>query len=508
MKDKRKNKANAGRKNGKKWIPVVVIPVALLLAVVLTGCFLWKNNETAVTLYLPEQTLTVEYGTEFTPSGLEADFSGKFFFREPLALPVRVDGEVDASVLGTYTLTCSADYTTGWLFGSQNFSQSKEITVQVVDTQPPVITLTEDPDGYTLPGHPYVEEGFCAVDGYDGDLTDSVIREVTETSVIYTVTDLSGNTATVERVIVFDDPTPPQLQLIGAADMSLCQGNEFTDPGWTASDNCEGDMTAAVQVTGTVDTTTPGIYTLHYSVTDCSGNIAEAVRTVEVMKRSWVSGLPMGDFGEPVQPEGKTIYLTFDDGPSQYTPELLKILEKYDIKATFFVVNTRYIEYVADIAAAGHQVGMHSTSHWFDYLYSSETAFFDDLSYIQQQIYRYTGRTPTIFRFPGGTSNTAGANHLPGLMGRLCATMASIGYRWFDWNVDSRDAVGARSADEVYQNVINGIGNKKIAVVLQHDNMDFTIDAVERIILWGLENGYTFAVLDTNSPSCQHGTRD
>ena len=508
MKNRKKKRTNRYHKGGGNWLPWVIVPVLVLLAALLVGQLLWQNNETAVTLRLPGDTLTVEYGTEFTVSGVEAEFSGKFFFREPLELPVRVEGAVDSSVLGTYTLTCSAEYTTGWLFGSQNYSQTKEITVHVVDTQPPVITLEEDPDAFTLPGHDYAEEGFRAVDGYDGDLTHSVIREVTETSVIYTVTDTSGNTATAERIIVYDDPEPPELVLLGAADMSLCQGYEFTDPGWTASDNCEGDMTAAVQVTGSVDTATPGTYTLHYSVTDCSGNVTEAVRTVEVLKRSWISGLPMGDYGQPVEPEGKTIYLTFDDGPSKYTPELLKILDKYQIKATFFVVNTRYIEYVADIAAAGHQVGMHSTTHWFDQLYSSETAFFSDLAYIQQQIYKYTGRTPTIFRFPGGTSNKAGANHLPGLMSRLSATMASIGYRWFDWNVDSKDAVGASSAEEVYQNVITGIGNKKIAVVLQHDNMEFTIAAVERIILWGLENGYTFAVLDTNSPSCQHGARD
>ena len=105
-------------------------------------------------------------------------------------------------------------------------------------------------------------------------------------------------------------------------------------------------------------------------------------------------------------------------------------------------------------------------------------------------------------------ANLAGENHIPGLMGRLCGTMASIGYRWFDWNVDSKDAVGATSTEEVFQNVIDGIGNKEVAVVLQHDTTDFSVAAVEKIILWGLENGYTFRTLDTNSPSCQHGTRD
>jgi hypothetical protein len=78
------------------------------------------------------------------------------------------------------------------------------------------------------------------------------------------------------------------------------------------------------------------------------------------------------------------------------------------------------------------------------------------------------------------------------------------GFTYFDWNVDSKDAGGAKTADEVYQNVINGCRNKKASVVLQHDIHGYSVDAVERIIQWGLANGYTFAALTPDSPTAHH----
>ena len=90
------------------------------------------------------------------------------------------------------------------------------------------------------------------------------------------------------------------------------------------------------------------------------------------------------------------------------------------------------------------------------------------------------------------------------IMTRLAYEVQARGFRYFDWNVDSRDAGGARSADEVYENVVKGIGSKKFSVVLQHDTQGFSVSAVERIIQWGLANGYTFEPLRMDSPSCQH----
>ena len=83
-----------------------------------------------------------------------------------------------------------------------------------------------------------------------------------------------------------------------------------------------------------------------------------------------------------------------------------------------------------------------------------------------------------------------------------------MGFQYFDWNVDSRDAGGASSSDEVFYNVINGISKHQTSIVLQHDTTAFSVNAVERIIVWGLANGYTFLPLTPGSPGCHHGVRN
>lgn len=93
-------------------------------------------------------------------------------------------------------------------------------------------------------------------------------------------------------------------------------------------------------------------------------------------------------------------------------------------------------------------------------------------------------------------------------MSRLTKSVRDMGYQYFDWNVDSNDAGGAKSSDEVVDNVINGIKKHKTSIVLQHDTKSFSIDAVERIIQWGLNNGYIFLPLDETSPGMHHGVNN
>ena len=93
-------------------------------------------------------------------------------------------------------------------------------------------------------------------------------------------------------------------------------------------------------------------------------------------------------------------------------------------------------------------------------------------------------------------------------MTRLTKRLEQDGYQYFDWNVDSNDAGGAKSAEEVFNNVTKGVSARTNSVVLQHDTQDFSVDAVERIIAWGLCNGYTFKALDKDSPTCHHGVNN
>ena len=201
------------------------------------------------------------------------------------------------------------------------------------------------------------------------------------------------------------------------------------------------------------------------------------------------------------------IYLTFDDGPGQYTEKLLGILAAYDVKATFFVMNTGYTHLLDDIVNQGHSIAAHTYSHNYKRIYGSEEAYFQDLERILTVIENQTGVRTDLLRFPGGSSNTVSRGN-SGIMSRLANEVVDRGFRYFDWNVDSNDAGGARSADQVYENVINGVCRQRVSVVLQHDIKGFSVDAVERIIQWGLNNGYTFLSLQNDSPTAAHDIRN
>ncbi len=432
-----------------------------------------------------EKEITLEWGTEFADPGAKAMYYLSDGILSGVHLEVKTQGEVDTRKLGTYVLT----YTTAF----EGCTASLERKVHIVDTTPPEIVLVTDPGSFTQPGGTYKEEGYTAMDACDGDLTQKVQREETEGKVVYTVTDASGNTARVEREIVYGDLVPPVIQLQGAEHIVMNAGESFPEPGYTATDNCDGDLTGSVVVSG-LDRYIAGTYTVTYTVTDSYGNTAQATRTVTV------NPIRQPDV---VVPGGKTIYLTFDDGPGGHTQRLLDILEKYNVKATFFVVGaygTAYMDLLPQMHAAGHAIGMHSVSHNYDQIYASEESFFADLYAMQQVIYDYTGFRSTLMRFPGGSSNQVSDTS----MKRLVQAVTDQGFQYFDWNVSSGDAGETTEADEVFQNVINGVSGRNTSVVLQHDIKGYSVDAVERIIVWGLANGYTFLPLTPESPGAHH----
>ena len=122
---------------------------------------------------------------------------------------------------------------------------------------------------------------------------------------------------------------------------------------------------------------------------------------------------------------------------------------------------------------------------------------------IQDIIYRETGTRPTLMRFPGGGSNLV-SDFNEGIMTRLTQAVQDAGFQYFDWNVDSNDAGGAKTSEEVFQNVIKGVKGRKYSIVLQHDIHKFSVEAVDDIIEWGLANGYTFEALTPSSPTAHH----
>ena len=378
------------------------------------------------------------------------------------------------------------------------------------DPVPPELKLKGDSD-ITLYVNidEYKEPGFEATDNLDGDVTANVevtgnvdAGKVDVYELSYKVTDKYGNAAEAKRTVTVAEVPAPVLTLSGYTNMSLIAGNgAYSEPGYSATHVIEGDLTAGVKVSGSVDTSTPGNYTLTYTVSDSYGHTVSAERTVAVYQPP--KAQQTCDCADPASSPGKVIYLTFDDGPSAHTARLLSILDKYNVKATFFVVSYGYENMIGEAFRAGHSIGVHSVKHDFYNIYASEAAFFADLQGMNDIIYRQTGVYTSLIRFPGGSSNTI-SRFNPGIMTRLAAAVTEAGYTYFDWNVSSGDAGQTTSADVVYQNVVNGIAGKNYAVVLQHDSKSYSVDAVERIIKWGLENGYTFLPLSESSPTCHH----
>lgn len=475
-----------------------VIPVVILLVLAIGAgavWYIWDRNEFSLVLNMNgDSRITLEYGESFEDPGASASFSGTLLLREPRSVSVQTLGAVDESTLGTYEITYKADMALDLLVTKLPFTATQVRTVTVVDTQAPVIGLQTQEGKFTLPGEAYEEEGFSAADNYDGDVTEQVIRQEAEGKVIYTVSDTSGNTAKAEREIFYYDPVAPEITLLGMEKITVSQGVGFVDPGCTAQDNCDGDISDRVTLTTDLDTDVPGTYTLTYTVADSYGNTDSVTRQVTVKK------LTHANVTKPEVDENKIIYLTFDDGPGGYTAQLLDVLDKYDVKATFFVVHTGSMELLSRMAASGHKVAMHSYTHDYHVIYKSEEAYFEDLAKIQQDIYRYTGQKSMLLRFPGGGSNTVSRHYSEGIMTRLTEALKEQGYTYTDWNVDSNDAGGSQTAEEVYNNVIGGISQRKISIVLQHDIKSYSVEAVEKIIQWGLAHGYTFRALTDEGP--------
>lgn len=204
----------------------------------------------------------------------------------------------------------------------------------------------------------------------------------------------------------------------------------------------------------------------------------------------------------------KTIYLTFDDGPSYLTNEILDVLRKEKVAATFFVVGTNVDKYKDVVKRAyedGHTIAMHTNTHKYNEIYSSLDSYFNDLQAVKNKIYNLTGNTPRIVRFPGGSSNMISKKYSKGIMTDIVNKINSKSYYYFDWNIDSGDASGKLNKDEIYNNVVMHL-NYDTNVVLMHDagTKASTVQALPQIIKYGKEHGYTFARITKDTRLIHH----
>lgn len=202
---------------------------------------------------------------------------------------------------------------------------------------------------------------------------------------------------------------------------------------------------------------------------------------------------------------GRTVYLTFDDGPSYLTPQVLDILDRYQIKATFFVTYTEkpeIVPYYNEIVKRGHTIAIHTASHEYSQIYSSMEAFTADFDKIYNYVRDLTGVSCQLYRFPGGSTT----NMNLGIREQAKAWLEQRGIIYHDWNVVTGDGEVV-TTEEAYHNVIDNILPRTHPVVLLHDGAkkETTVEALPRIIETLKTWGFTFAPLDPTVEPIRQG---
>lgn len=210
--------------------------------------------------------------------------------------------------------------------------------------------------------------------------------------------------------------------------------------------------------------------------------------------------------GQGEYPGVKKVYLTFDDGPSSITSQILDVLDSYGVKATFFTVchtDEEAIENMQRIVNDGHTIAIHSLTHSYSQVYASLSSFKEDVLGMQQFIYDNTGYKTFLYRFPGGSSNTIAKCDI----GECINFLDDAGFEYFDWNVESGDATANMlPKDIIVNNVLSSLGDNEEYVVLMHDAepKKTTLEALPEIIEGIQSRGYEILPITENTKPVHH----
>ncbi|MGE7603710.1 polysaccharide deacetylase family protein [Peribacillus sp. NPDC097675] len=206
----------------------------------------------------------------------------------------------------------------------------------------------------------------------------------------------------------------------------------------------------------------------------------------------------------------KIAYLTFDDGPSTNTMDILDILDRYQIKATFFVKGNEepYAKKCyEEMISRGHEIALHSYTHDYGIVYRSTESFFKDLNRLETMLEKDYGIKSKIVRLPGGSRNRLRqqASTKPIINGIL-QQLTDKGYIYSDWNIDSTDGISPTiSEHQIITSVQKGLKDQHHVNILLHDinSMKNTVKALPRIIEILKKEGYIFDTIDETTPKVQ-----
>ncbi len=368
--------------------------------------------------------------------------------------------------------------------------------IKVVDREKPKLIINEVKENYVrvCPDGSINNVRYKAIDNYDGDITDKVEVYTNNNTLVFTVTDSSNNTNYVIKNIIKEDVTKPSIRLINSSSITLQKGEKYQEYGVEVEDDCDKSISNKVIINSNVDTSKEGNYTVNYYVYDENLNKNKVQRDVKVIDK----------------PQPGTIFLTFDDGPNEETtPKILDILKEEGVQATFFVTSFGPDKLIKREFDEGHTVALHTASHNYGYIYSSEENYFKDLEKVQNRVYKITGYKSMIIRFPGGSSNTISARYKHGIMSNLTKQVHKKGYKYYDWNAMNGDAEpGNHNSKEMYNNFMNSISKDKVNYVLLHDIKPYTRDSLKKIIRECKKRGYTFSKITESTPELHHGVNN
>ena len=460
-------------------ITIIIISILLLL-IILSYLSIPKIK------LIGDKEINLSYKDEYKEDGYIVKNIGKDYNKE-----VNINNNIKEHKVGEYQV----EYSIKYLF----FNIKKIRKVNIIDKDKPIIRVDNNPIKI-CPLDNLEEIEYYSYDEYDGDITSSVIVMEDKDYVTFKVKDSSLNEDILKVKLIRIDEDKPVINLKGDSVIYLYGNTKYQEPGYSAEDNCDGDITDKVVVSGEV-LDDIGKYTINYTVVDSSNNKSVITRKVIRKNNSIPSNNGYINNGE--------IYLTFDDGPSEDTTGyILDVLKEEGVKATFFVTCNGPDYLIKRMYDEGHTVALHTASHNYSYVYSSVNNYFNDLEKVRNRVKNITGYDSKIIRFPGGSSNTISRSYQYGIMSQLTNMVIEKGYRYYDWNVDADDAGHAYSSSQVYNNVVNHLSYNRANMVLMHDIKYQTKDAIRDIIRYGKNNGYTFKKIENDTYMIRHGVNN
>lgn len=462
----------------------ILIAVLSVLFISILGFLLYLNQ--LPILSFTTNSPKVEINEEFDPKSIIKTI------RQGNENDIIIDTkQLDIHKLGNYTITYSL------------FDETFDIEVSVVDTIAPTF---DGIDGHTVENLAINPETLVE-NIQDATNTNVAFKEEYQFDVegvyecIVVVSDEANNTTEKSvKITVHKDITAPVIE--GDNSITKVVGSSF-DPmeKMKVSDDFDKNVELKV-ISNDVNMKKSGTYKVEYNATDFSGNQATFTKTVTVKEKVIENNNYTGK---------NIVYLTFDDGPSYNTGKILKILDQYNIKATFFVTgySATYRKYIKEAYDAGHTIALHTYTHDYGDVYASQKAYFEDLKEISDVVESITGFKSPYIRFPGGSSNTISRNYCNGIMSSLTQEVKNKGYQYYDWNISSADASGNNvSVNRIIKSATSA--SKGECMILFHDayGKDTTVEALPTIIEYYMNKGFTFKAIDHSTPGFHHGVNN